>query len=279
MGQFLAQTFEEHSILWLVVSAILGGLLSRAIGFLFDVRWASQYKERRQRERSFREVTFPLLHVADSLEDRIQKSLNMVQAGHFLYSEHEDFRMDILYKFGTFFAWVHVVEQNAYVRFPVSRKAKEFKRLLYNMAKGLSSHSYFQSLELPVDETERASVPKFAIVAMGELLAVENDGAQHASILAFTEFAERMRTDERYATWFGYLDSLLVGLEEGSLEWDRLAVFAATLSVAIIRLGPTTHTTAPRETIRTDRIHRPEVREALLEDIARGGMTGYVAEL
>jgi hypothetical protein len=67
----LSKSFNEHSILWLVLSSLIGGIVGAAIHSMFEEIINPRLRERRKIEKVVRRYTVPILRSADSLRGRI----------------------------------------------------------------------------------------------------------------------------------------------------------------------------------------------------------------
>ncbi len=248
------QSFEQYSILWLLLSGVIGGLISSTIKFLYDQVWGPALQQRRATKTAIANYKYPLLRAADTLDRRIQ---NFYQYGDpEWYNSKTDnyYRRTMQYVFGSYFGWSRILEQEAGLFEPEGRI---FNTEFYRVFKGLTSFYYLKDFaNANAGHIEKATIPRFALTAMGELMINKNapQGGSKTNgsigsdkVIGFLEFLKLADTPE-FLKWFGYLDNLFnIGRKTSSdLKWNRVLIFATNLRVFVNFLDPNHKLTAGR---------------------------------
>ena len=68
----LLQSFQDYSIIWIIVSAGVGGLLGALIKFIFEQILATRYQYEFDAKKVLRKYKDPILRSADSLDRRLE---------------------------------------------------------------------------------------------------------------------------------------------------------------------------------------------------------------
>jgi hypothetical protein len=276
------KALEQQSALWLVVSAGIGGLIGALIKFLFEQVWGSKYKYRLDAQESLRKYKYPLLRAGDSLDRRLQNFIQFVDKKWYADSEDNYYRLSTLYILGTYFGWCKILEDGAFIEYEISNKrAKVFYTMFNTVYKGLTGFHYFKGAEdFSADEVEAASIYKFTITAVAELM-IKKPGKKETTpkIIDFIEFTKLIDSSPDFKRWFGYLDKFLVDIcpEKNNAGWNRILVFATTLRAFVHFLDQPKRITAPRTIYYLKHMH-PQVRAAVQTELEKHGIAHLIAE-
>jgi hypothetical protein len=266
----LLQSFEEFSVLWILISAGVGGLIGALVKFIFEQVLATKYRKQVDAKAALRMYKYPILRAADTLDRRIQNFIQFVDRNWYEDDEENYYRISTLYLFGCYFGWCRILEDEAFIEFETStRRAKRFNIMFNTVYKGLTGFQYFGKVDdIPAEEIENASVPRMVITAIGELMRKPRLENTNATVLDFIEFARNMDASTEFHKWFGYLDTFLTGIRpsKNSAKWNRLLVFATNLRTFISYLDTEERQTAPRKIYYLKRMHlkvQDQVRKQL----------------
>ena len=248
----LLQSFEENSIIWILLSAGLGGISGALIDFLFKQVLTPQLQQRRRASQALRQYCNPLLGAADKLDRRLENLINFVDKEWFDNPEDDYYRVSTLYLVGCYFGWCKILEDEAFLEYEVSNKrARLFNIEFYSVFKAMTGFHYFK--EVPTGEltpVEAATIPRLVLTAIGELMieaTPENGDALR--VMTFTKFVRQLEESPEFQKWFAYVDRLLSHLkyDRRDARWNRIVVFASMLRGFIVFLDPEHRMTAPRD--------------------------------
>lgn len=264
----LTTSFEEHTVAWLLLSTILGGVAGSTITLLFDEVLRPRLAMRRETRRVYRRYRNPLLGSANSLERQIN---TIVRNRGEAWLTDEYYQLSTFYKFGSFLFWVRKIElEVGFLDMTSSARAKEFSRCLYGPFSGLSSvRRYFGN---EPDATRTALLRDIAR-AIGEEMAAPSDAAHtKAEPIGFADFVRRYGTDPQFRGWFRALEAMLQEMADkpGRTRLERLIVTGAQLKRLIAFLDPQ-EVHASRDVSNLDLIERPELRDRLGRDLGPAG--------
>lgn len=251
---FLTNSFQENTIVWLTISAGFGGLIGATIKYVFEQLITPQTNYKRKAKIALKRYSNPLLLSADSLVRCSELYLKNIDK-NWITDDDDYFKMNILYCFGQYFGWCKVIEDKSFFELDASitRRAKNFVTKFYRVYKGLNSYFYFENIieDEPaiIGLVEKASVKRMHIQAIGELMVDKSDkGEELPIVLKFTEFVNRYKTDECFKNWFKPLLDLLLDVKRdpNNLTWCRMSVFIINLQLFINFYDPKSKVTKKR---------------------------------
>lgn len=280
----LLKSFEEHSIIWVIVSAGIGGIIGALIKYLFEQVLATRYRHQFDAKVAFRKYKYPILRAADSLDRRLQNFIQFVQKRWYEDPEDNYYRISTLYLLGAYFGWCKILEDEAFIEFETSDvRAKNFNIMFKTVYKGLTGFQYFDEIDdLPANEVESATVPRLAITAVGELMVkkpTEKEKNPTPTVLDFVEFANCIDKSPDFQKWFGHFDKILANVQpsKSCAKWNRVLVFATNMRAFVSFLDTPKRLTAPRTIYYLKRMH-PKVRDHVGEELKTHGCAHLVSE-
>lgn len=275
MDSFLLRSIQEHTVLWVLISAGLGGIIGALIKFLFETVAALRYQQEVTARKMLRKYRYPLLRAADSLDRRLENMISFIDKKWYEDPQDDYYRLSTLYLFGSYLGWCKTLEDEAYLEFETSdRRAREFSIGFYRVFKALTGFWYFSDLdEGEIAGIEEATVPRLALTAIGELMLQNPSEAkdQMPKLLGFVEFSKQLKESAEFRKWFGYLEERILTNHKpskSSARWNRLLVVASLLRAFVTFLDPKGRQTTPRQIHYLKRMNPKvanKVREELLE--------------
>lgn len=165
MDNFLLRSIEEYSVLWVVISAGVGGVIGAFLKYLFETVFASRYQHRVTARIMLRRYRFPLLRASDSLDKRLENMIRFIERKWYEDPKDDYYRLSTLYLFGSYLGWCKILEDAAFFEFVTSdRKAREFSIHFYRVFKTLTGFWYFSGLDDgEIEGVEEATVPRLAL--------------------------------------------------------------------------------------------------------------------
>jgi hypothetical protein len=263
--------FEERSILWIAISAGLGGVIGALINFVFQQVLTPHLEHQRRAKQALRRYCHPLLRAADKLDRRLENFINFADKGWFGDPDDDYYRLSTLYLFGVYFGWCKILEDEAFLEYESSnKKARLFNIRFYTVFKAITGFHYFS--EVPdgqLELIEQAAVPRLVLTAIGELMMEERtDKGESPNIIKFTDFTKRYQSSPEFQRWFFYIERLLKDVRPTpkSARWNRIIVFAAMLRSFTLFLDPEHRVISPREISYLSHLH-PQVRSYLEKEM------------
>ena len=243
----LFRSFEEHSLIWILISAGVGGFIGALIKFIFEQVLGPRLQTMRSSRASIRKYTYPILRSAYTLVRRLQNLIRFADRKWFDDTKDDYYHLSTLYLFGRYFGWCKILENEAFLEYETSdQKAKLFNIQYNRVFKGITGFYYFKDLEEgEISSVEEATVPRMALTAIGELMIKKSEGGKKQDnmpgIIDFVEFTRSYQSSEDFKKWFSYIENLLCNMEcsKNNARWNRLNVFATNLHVFVTFLDPT----------------------------------------
>ncbi|HEU0132630.1 MAG TPA: hypothetical protein VFQ85_16720 [Mycobacteriales bacterium] len=259
---WITRSVEEHTLLWLLLSSLVGGIIGSGVKFLFEDVLRPRLGTRRETRAVTNRYATPLVRSAEALERRI--NLLVINAGRDWWATSEYYRLSTLYAFGEHLAWIRLVEEDVgFLPFESSRKGRQFSRRLNGVFRALSSWTYFTGCA-DTGRVDASTVPRLMLTAVGEAMIREDRKGPRR----FTEFALAYGTDPQFRRWFADLERHLAdAVERGDdYAWDRLVAAGIALRLLVRWLDPKGRLVDLRPVAHHDLVRTPEVREALLNE-------------
>lgn len=279
----LLQSFEEHTVIWILISAGLGGLIGALIKFVFEQVFTPKLQSSRMAKIAIRRYSLPLLRAADTLDRRIENLLKFVDKQWFDDANDDYYRLSTLYLFGSYFGWCKILENEAFIEFEIShKKSREFNKCFYRAFKGITGFYYFKDLEAKeMSSVEKATVPRLALTAIGELMIKnpERNKDKSSKVIDFIEFTQKYKNSPDFKKWFSYLENILSELRKSNTNarWNRLVVFAINLRLFVSHLDPLGKHTKPRKIYYIKHLHQ-KVAKRIHDELVESGQSELIEE-
>lgn len=268
---WLSNSFQEHTISWLLISTISGSILGSAITLLFEDIIRPKIALSRETKRLFKKYRNPLLNSAASLERQINTIVRTPNKGSLL---EEYYLLSTFYKFGSFLYWVRCIEVDfGYMDLSNSKRSKMFTEVLYGPFSGLSSiRKYFN--DVPFVQAQESTIPRDIARAIGEEMFDETN-KQNPGPIGFSKFVKKFRQDVEFKLWFDKLENMLkkVASSNDQIYLERLIVTGAHL-VLLLRFLDPERLFSKHKFVNLELIERKE----LIEDLKNSGISANEAE-
>jgi hypothetical protein len=232
----LANSWEEYSILWIIISAFIGGLITHVFKFLFE-RHIHAWQLKKATRISIQKYQLPLLQYGYAAEKSI---LTVLKNTHTKYNESNgDSHLRTLYFIGAFLGWCQVLSKKSLIEYVehglVSSKSIETFGIHYNnIIRGISSLDYLLGLE-ENGEADRTRVPSLAATAIGDLMTKENENLKNLfpEVIGFREFVSSYKLISEFKEWFSYIENIFdyETKSKTDMKWNRLILFYTHIRV------------------------------------------------
>ena len=240
MLTWLQNSFQENSILWLLLSSILGGIIGASMRFVFEVILPQQLQQRQQVIAAKRRYATPILLAAEDLRRRLENIIRHIQN-----VEREDwlsgqdptgyFFLSTLYVVGQFFGWLQILRRTVvYLDFTTTRETRKYERFLDAIEIGFSDPGLFGIVQTSYpSQTQDQWVFTFHLQAIGTAMIIR-DGDENRT-LDFASFHKKFTENihSEVNTWFSPLVRLFEGLTADDPRFHRLVAIHAILNAFI----------------------------------------------
>jgi len=278
---WLTKAWKEHSIIFLFLSAAIGGIVGASIKLIFEYLIPERFKTRKEALAIINRYSPPLVQSAEALRGRIANLLQMIRFNWFEKSEY--YKLSTLYVFCSFFAWLEILfGKLSLLHFKSSRKQRRLTSIINGVEKAFNNRIYFGDLKFSKIRSD-TDVPKFVCKALGELM-VKSSNKDNSSPIEFVEFCKQCRSNRDFKDWLDNLCQFLSGVQRSpdNLKWDRLLIIELSLFGLINYLDPRHKITKKFKTKQTigiaSSIERKHAKEMLSEDFVRKKLPVKVEE-
>lgn len=246
MSDWLQQSFQENSILWLLLSSILGGVIGASARFVFDVILPQQLQQKRQVIAVKRKYRTPILLAAEELRRRLE---NMIQ--HIDAIESQGWLSDrdppgyyypsTLYVVGQFFGWLQILRRTVvYLDFTTTKETRQFEGFLEAIEDAFSSPALLgkASTSSPAHSRDKWVVSYF-LQAIGAWMIIREDGEYRTR--DYASFYERIHGPEHaesFKRWFAPLGDMFHDLKADDARFRRIVATHAILNAFIEHIDP-----------------------------------------
>lgn len=229
---WITQSFADHTVVWLLISTVLGGVVGSGITFVYQDVLKPWLTFRRDTERLVRTFTTPLVRAAETLERRIDNFV--VNPGSTWYADDEYYRLSTLFVFADYLGWVRTLErQFGFVPVESAARGRQLQHRLDGLFRALTSRAYFRGAADPA-AVEASELPRFMLRAIGEAVT---DPKEPRKSTEFTEFVRRYEAEPQFRRWFAELDAFL-RTAGADLARSRLIAAQANLRALMLFLDP-----------------------------------------
>ncbi len=239
----LYSSFQEHTIIWIIISGVIGAFLSASANFLFQ-NLIPQWQQKKATRIAIQKYSFPILHSARYLQRTIQEMLVAVNITNWDDQDLGYYHSRLLYSFGIFFGWCRVLSNESFLEYQetseIERSKSEHRFASYYdiVFKSISDVTYFLEADgISLEDRESARIPALIVSCIGELMIKESKESKELSskIINFLEFNRYYNQNPEFKKWFRYLDDLLkkTTISDSDARWNRLSIFYTALSVFI----------------------------------------------
>ncbi|MEU0505457.1 hypothetical protein [Nocardia sp. NPDC005998] len=261
MGDWLTRSFQQYTVIWIVVSSLVGGVIGSGVKFVFEDLLRPVFGARRETRVTIRKYTTPLVRSAESLERRINNFVRNRTEDWYASSDY--YRLSTLYCFADYLAWVRVIEEEfGFLPYESSRYGRRFNQRFRGPFKALSSFSYFHWSH-DTAAVDSSQLPRLILTAMGEV-ALDAEGT---APMRFSQFALAHERDAQLRRWYADLDAFLRQATEGKpYVIDRLIAAGANLRALIAFLDSTGSLVPERRISNIELMPHPEVATRVRAD-------------
>lgn len=246
MFDWLQLSFEQNTILWLLVSSVLGGIVGASMRFVFDVILPQQLQQRREVIAVKRKYRTPILLAAEELRNRlgnIIKNIKLIEKDGWLkYDPPGYYYISTLYVVGQFFGWLQILRRTVvYLDFTSTKETRQFERFLDAIEKSFSDPGLFQGASTTNFSTTTKDrwVFSFILQAVGDVMVLDEE--ENFRTIKYATFHERFATHDEnnsFKQWLHFVGQLFQDLKEGDLRFRRIVAIYLTLSAFIKHIDP-----------------------------------------
>lgn len=217
MFKWLITPFDELSLLWLFVSAILGGIIGASSQFFSETFLPEQLKRKQRTKEVIAKYRDPLLKSGLDLQRRLYSiaRLDFLTIYYQISKSEKEYAINhTLFVVAEFLCWVEILRREVqFVDFGKINKNKKLENFLEEVNKAFSTHETNATLRIFRGEQR----------AIGEIMIYDDETGMYC--IGYAQFIQKLENDSQFAKWFSKLmDSidLLATQSEKEENYERL---------------------------------------------------------
>jgi hypothetical protein len=244
MLDWLQLSLEENTVLWFLISSVLGGIIGASMRFVFDVILPQQLQQRREVITVERKYRTPILRSAEELRNRfgnIIKNIKWIENDDWLrYDPPGYYYLSTLYVVGQFFGWLQILRRTVvYLDFTSTKETRQFERFLAAIEKSFSNPGLFQEASTHFSKnTKDRWVFSFGLQAVGDIMVTGDENPHTINYATFHDKLTMPGNNNQFNEWFSPIGRLFQGLKQDDLRFRRIIAIYITLSAFINHLDP-----------------------------------------
>ena len=240
-SNFLKESFEEHSLAWLFISSVLGGIVGASFKFLFEVILPYDFQKRREAIVIKRKYSTPLLLAAEALRNRLEnmiKFIDRIEAEGWLSRDELSnpyYLLSTLYVVGILFGWVEILRRTVvYLDMANVKETKKFELFLEAIEAGFSAPGLLGELDARVSGDRW--VYSYVLQAIAEKLIIKpSENANDYRTVGFGSFQQLLDNsqDQALQQWLESLKQMFRDLKKADVRFKRIVAIHAILCAFI----------------------------------------------
>jgi|GEM_PF-2320015 len=273
-------SFQSNSVMWLLISSFLGGIIGASSKFIFEIILPSQLKEKKEVVVIARKYSIPILVSAEALRNRLDNMIRLHETieenGWLSYNETPGYYyLSTLFLAGRFLGWVEILRSTV-VCLDLSsvQQTRKFGRYLSSIESILSDPQLFLDLSdtSSLKGSDRDWCYSYELSAIGEIMSFRDSSNNEHRVYGFAAFKELIKNPEKLAfrDWLDCLSKLFRNLKYDEPRFKRLVAAHAILTLFINHMDPKHIRTKKRscywEYLNADQKAEVESRIELLEN-------------
>ena len=196
MFNWLQESFEQNSIMWLLLSSTIGGIAGATTKFLFDFLLPQEITKKLQTRKLLKKYRNPILRSGLDLQSRLFNIIDQSFLQIYCNKNEEEKEYAIkstLYVIAEFLGWKEILRREVqFLDFGNVKSSRELEKLLNNVSRQFTTDA--------IDFIFR--LPKGYQRAIGEIMIKEGNSLE---CIGFAEFVLRLNTDSEFSKWLAQL--------------------------------------------------------------------------
>lgn len=241
MPGWFQQSFEEHSILWFLISSVVGGVIGASARFVFDVILPQRLQQSQKVIAIKRKYATPILLAADELRCRLRNIITHIEAiEHEGWLSHGYYPMSTLYVLGQFFGWLYILRRTVvYLDFTTTRETRKFERFLMAIEAAFTDPALLSEATTGIPwHTDDKWIFSFWLQAIGGLMVTcENEEYRTIDYASFHKALSQPQNTE-FKRWFDSLESVFQDLKADDVRFRRIVAAHIILNAFVEYADP-----------------------------------------
>jgi hypothetical protein len=196
MFDWLQKSFQENSVVWLLISSVIGGIIGSTTKFIFDVILPQRLQNNSQAKKLVAKYRNPILRASLDFQSRLYNIVD--QSFLQIYCNRSDLDRkyaieSTLYVVAEFLAWTEILRREVqFLDFGNEKSNQELERLLGNISRQFTSDALDFTFRLPKGQQR----------AIGEIMIAKSESLE---CIGFAKFVSLLEKELEFSRWFSNL--------------------------------------------------------------------------
>lgn len=245
MGDWLTKSFQEFSILWLLLSSILGGIIGASFKFIFESLLPDRLKQKSEILAVKRKYSTPILLAAEELRRRLENMITLIdqiEAEDWLPSSQPFgyYYLSSIYTVARFIAWQQILRREVvYLDFTTTQETRVFELFMRAIRRAFSDPALLnESHDSAPEESDDKWIYTFWFQGIGDWMIVEKEGK--CSAMNYGTFVKKLKEhgDSERKQWLNSLGNLFTDLKSTDKKFRRIVAMHALINAFVNYTDP-----------------------------------------
>lgn len=240
MPDWLTNGLPEISVLWLLISSILGGIIGASFKFVFENLLPQHFTQRREVIEVKRKYSTPILLAADQLRKRLR---NVIEHIDEIEKEKDEwlpkdpnvyYYSSTLYIVAHFLGWQQILRHEVvYLDFTTTKETQTFEAFMRGINRGFSEPQL-----LGKKDSKDKTVVSYDLQSIGDSMIVKEDGRRHAmNYASFVKFLAESN-DEHMRACLDEVGELFAELKASDIRFRRIVAIHTIVNAFVEYADP-----------------------------------------
>jgi tetratricopeptide (TPR) repeat protein len=227
----LTTSWVQNSVIWIIISGIIGGILTQVFKFVFE-QSIPQWQRKRATRIAIQKYRGPISQSGWRLLTSIKDILNNPEI-----LNDENLRISILYDFGCFFGWIEILLNESFVEGletpdrlksygKMARYQYHLSLLLFNIIYHISNYLHYKE-NIAFKMKTPMITSHWPLDAIGQLMIdkpEEKSSHSYSKVIDIVKFIQNYERSDDFKKLFREIDNILSGLRKSKLnpKWNLL---------------------------------------------------------
>jgi hypothetical protein len=193
-SSIVTTSWEQNTVIWIIISGIIGGIVTQVLKFLFE-QSIPQWQRKKATKIAIQKYSYPLTQSAQMLNNKIQEVLNNPENVN-----NENYRLSVMYDFGCFFGWIELLLSETFMEeVQTPDKLKSFNKMakyqyhLRMLLQRITFHTGYPTFRKDIFSEMIASIatPRWALTAIGQLMIVRKGDGEPPTVINVVDFTQK----------------------------------------------------------------------------------------
>lgn len=244
LSTLITTSWEENTIVWIVISGAIGGILTQFFKFIFE-RTIPEWQRKKATRVAIQKYSYPISQSATTLISTIKNILDNPDQVN-----DQRHKLNAIYDFACFFGWIQILLNESFeegLETPQNlRRYEATARYLNNLnslISDITNDSYRSYMPYQTDLTSEVlgslTIPRWTFSVIGELMISYNVDSNSPTVISRVEFAQKYEDASNTKKWFESLDSLLLGLQKSKFnyQWNMLVSICVFVCIFVANIS------------------------------------------